>query len=215
MYKAVLDLCDEKNTLIESLTEFPQLVDMLRVKADVIEYTGGLDAQLLPGIITSKPAQKKILCQTAIVHTTALSVYINSLSNPGLKGKNNYSYEDLMQSDDDELILIMQRIYEDIDNNLVHLIKYDISTTTLADFAELIANYNDPLPATELIANQHKTYSDQLEALFNETDKLLKTGMDKLVLQFKTINPEFYYAYKNNRVIADTAVPHGETGNNF
>ena len=58
------------------------------------------------------------------------------------------------------------------------------------------------------IISEAKTATAQLEAEIEVADRLLADGLDKLVLQFKDSEPEFYNNYTNARIIVDNASGH-------
>jgi len=66
-----------------------------------------------------------------------------------------------------------------------------------------IVNYSAIVPAPRNAASLRSAYSETLVLQFKEADSILKNQVDKIAAQFKTLLPEFYAAYKNNRIILD------------
>ncbi len=50
-----------------------------------------------------------------------------------------------------------------------------------------------------------KTVTKQVAGEFRAADRLLRNGLDELILQFKVTSPAFFSDYQNARAIVDTA----------
>lgn len=203
MYNAVLNFCDENSATIATLTAFPTVLTAFANKVEAIEDMGQLEAQVISGVTINKADLKKTLSQTASTNAAALFAFATAENDVVLKEKARYSYSDIFRLKDEELTLVVQNIIDQVNANVASLAGYGITAATVADFQDLIDDYNSNAPTPRNAISLRKSYKVQLQTLFKEADSILKDQMDKLALQLKTANPGFYIAYTNNRVIID------------
>jgi hypothetical protein len=85
--------------------------------------------------------------------------------------------------------------------NLAALADYGITQAALDSLQTAINTYSADTPKTRTAISQRKTTTANLAALFDETDRLLKDRMDKLVQTFKAANPDFVQTYEATRRI--------------
>ena len=133
----------------------------------------------------------------------AVYAYATSVNDPVLQQKANYSYSDLIRLKDDELTTVTQNIHDEASAVQANLASYGVTAATLTAFQNLLNDYSSNIPSPRNAVAQRKAYKDQIIILFTETDNILNGQLDKIALQFKTDQPDFYMTYKNNRKIVD------------
>jgi hypothetical protein len=69
-----------------------------------------------------------------------------------------------------------------------------------------IAAFGGLLAKPRATIGQHKLHTGNLTMLFAQVDSILYDRLDKLVVQFKISQPDFYNSYKNARNIINTSV---------
>lgn len=201
MYNAVIAYCNESDGITVAIPAFAPAFAAFTNIANAIDSTAQLEAQVITGITINKADLKKVLCTSAEGLAAAVYAYASVEGDPVLQEKSNYSVSDFLRLKDDELTIISQNLHDAAAGIVADLLTYGVTAATLEAFQELIDEYSDSVTAPRNAVALRKTYVAQLKILFKETDKILKTQLDKLALQFKTSQPEFYATYKNNRRI--------------
>lgn len=201
MYNAVISYCDESDGITAPLPAFAITLTAFNAKANAIDTTAQLEAQVITGITINKGDLKKALCTSAEGLAAAVYAYATAEEDPVLQQKANYSLSDFLRLKDDELSIIVQNLHDAAADVVASLLAYGVTAATLEALQDLIDEYSSTVSAPRNAAALRKTYVAQLKTLFNEADEILKTQLDKLALQFKASQPEFYSTYKNNRRI--------------
>jgi len=205
MYNAVINYSDASAAVTAAIAAYGTTLTAFKAKVTAITTTGQLEAQVISGITISKADLKKALCTSTTGVAAALFAYASSISDAELKEKANYSYSDLFKLKDDELPLIVQNIHDEANTVVASLTPYGITAATLTAFQALIDQYSNKVSAPRNAKAQRAAYMEQLLTLFKEADAMLKNQLDKVALQLKPTQPDFYIAYKNNRIIIDAA----------
>jgi hypothetical protein len=204
MYNAVIAYCDESTGITETIPAFDTTLTAFKAEINAIETTAQLEAQIITGIAINKADLKKSLCNSAEGLAAALFAYATAEEDPVLQEKANYSFSDLFKLKDDELTFFVQNLHNDASAIVASLAPYGVTAATLSALEDLIEEYGDSVSAPRNAAALRKTYVAQLVTLFKECDTILKAQLDKLAVQFKTTQPEFYATYKNNRKIINS-----------
>lgn len=201
MFNAVIAYCDESTAITASLPAFATDLAAFKSSVENIDETAQLEAQVISGIAINKADLKDGLCNSAETLAAALFAYATAEDNVILQQKANYSMSDFQRLKDDELVIITQNLHDVAVPIVASLENYGVTVGTLADFEDLIEDYNDSVSAPRNAAALRKTYVAQLKTLFKVSDDFLKDRLDKLAIHFKQSQPEFYFTYKNNRRI--------------
>ena len=98
-----------------------------------------------------------------------------------------------------------QNIHDKGTANLAALADYGITAQMLADLQDLIDRYSADTPKPRSAISSRKTTTANLAALFDQTDRILKERMDKIVVLFRSSQPVFVETYENARRIIDPA----------
>ncbi len=203
MYNAVISYCDDNTGTTETIPAFATTLTAFKAEVNAINSTAQLEAQVITGIAINKADLKKSLCTSGESLAAALYAYATAEEDPVLQEKSKYSYSDLIKLKDDEVAIIVQNLHNDAIAIVASLAPYGVTAATLEALNDLIEEYSDSVSAPRNAAALRKTYVAQLVTLFKECDTILKAQLDKLAVQFKSSNPEFYNTYKNNRKIVN------------
>lgn len=201
MYNAVLSFCNQNEIIVATIPAFTTAVDNLIAKKDQIDNTAQQEAIIITGITINKANLKKIMIDSATNIASAGFAYATSSNNAVLKEKFKFTSSDFQRFKDDELPLIVQNIHDNANSVAAQLVAFGITAPMLASFQTQITNYTNAVPSPRNAAAQRKALRELLVTYFSEADQILKERMDKLALQFKTSDPEFYNSYRNNRII--------------
>jgi hypothetical protein len=201
MYNAVLAFCNQFQTTVDTIPAFTTAVDNLIAKKDQIDNTAQQEAIIITGITINKANLKKTMVVSATNIASAGFAYATSVNNAVLKEKFKFTSTDFQRYKDDELPLVVQNIHDNANSVAAQLVAFGITAPMLTAFQNEITNYTNAVPSPRNAAAQRKALRALLVTYFKEADLTLKDQMDKLALQFKTSDPEFYNAYRNNRII--------------
>lgn len=201
MYNAVAAFCTTNNAIVNTVPALQTAVTNLKAQIVVLTQAAQNEAAIIVGITQNKATLKKTLAQTATSHAAALFAFANSQNDEVLKAKAKTSFSQLYGLKDEELTIITQNISAELTANQAGLVPYGITAALITAFNNLITQYNTAVPQPRNAASQKKVSGQQLKTIFKKIDDLLKLEMDKLVIQFKTTNINFFNGYKSNRVI--------------
>ena len=205
MYRATQKHCEASAALIATIPAFAIAFGSYKAKVASIIATAQQEEVITKGIAIDKDEAKKTLCQLATDIAAPIFAYASANNNNTLKQSANTSYSELLRSKDDQLAPRCQNIFDSAKNNLTALAPYGITTTTIATLQSTIDNYQAKVPTPRNAAAQKSTIKKNLVSLFKETDKVLKEQLDKTLVAFKAVNPDFVKTYKSNRIIIDPA----------
>lgn len=203
MYHAVINYCDDNAAITATVPAFGTAFSAFENKVEAIEETAQLEAQVITGITIDKKVLRTSLTEQASGIAAVVYAYASGISNNTLKEEVNFSKSDLAVLRDDQLTPTVRNIHIKATDNLAALATYGITAPTLDAFDDLIDDYAAAVPTPRNAAAQRKAYATALKNHFKDADSILKDQLDKLAVQFKSTNPDFYNTYKNNRIIID------------
>ncbi len=83
-----------------------------------------------------------------------------------------------------------------------------VTPAKLKALKDLVAKFEKVKPLPRNGVSDGSSATRRLTVLFSRTSKLLRTRLDRLVVQFKKTEPEFYFAYQSARKIVQLAATH-------
>jgi hypothetical protein len=76
---------------------------------------------------------------------------------------------------------------------------YGIEEKDFMQLEEAVSVYENFINRPQIIREERSLHTKNLKELFSEADSLLYDQLDKLIVLFKTVSPDFYFAYKTAR----------------
>ena len=176
-------------------------------KANIAQIvnTAQLKDAPLAGITADKSTFKQTLCQLAADTAGPVFAYATITGNNTLKEAVNFNLTKLVRTRDEQLAARCQNIHDRANENLAALADYGITAAKLTVLQTAIDNYAAQTPKPRTAATQRKVHNANLRQQFKQTDDLLKNVLDKLIVGFRTTNPDFVNGYFANRVIVDAS----------
>jgi len=205
MYNAVLTHIEASNAITVTVPAFATAATTLRTTYNNIVEAAQQETLAITGITIDKTEARLALCNEAARIAAAIFAYASSISNNELKQQVNYPISKLQNTNDELLIPVVNNISALGTANIAALATYGVTATTISDFEDTIEDYQELIPNPRNAVTSRSAVRTSIINLFKEGDAILKNQMDKLALQFKTTEPEFYNTYKNNRIILDAA----------
>jgi hypothetical protein len=203
MYRAVANHCNANPAIVATVPAFQTAVTALNANISTILSTAQMEVQVISGITADKSALKESLAQQAADIAAIVFAFASSTNNNTLKEQVKFSFREILRIKDDLIAPTCLNIHDAANANLAALAAYGITAATLTAFNNAITNYSAAVPSPRNAVSLRAAYKKDITNLIKQTDKLLKEQLDKLSVQFKTANTEFYNAYKSNRVIID------------
>ncbi len=203
MYRAVQLFCNNNSAITVASPAFTAALATLDANISAIISTASSQTEVITGIAIDKTVLKKNLSQAAADLAALVYAYAVSINNNTLKQEVNYAYSDFYRIKDDLLAPTAQNVHDAATANLAALAPYGVIAPMLAALLTTIQNYGTAVPTPRNAKALKSTYAANLKQLFKQTDNLLKNQLDKIVVSFKTTQPDFYNTWLNNRIIID------------
>lgn len=201
MYRTTESYCDANPTIVAANVAFQAAFNSFKANIKSIIDTAQADDVPLTGITADKNNSKQKLIQMTAETAGVIYAYAATVGDNTLKMAVSFTVSDLTRMREDSLAARCQSVRDAGAANLAALKDYGITQATLDNLQTQIDTYSADTPKTRTAISQRKTTTANLAALFDETDRLLKDRMDKLVLTFKAANPDFVQTYEATRRI--------------
>lgn len=205
MYNAVISFCDANAATVATVPAFQTALNSFKDIFSTILQTAQLEAQVITGITMDKAQLRNDLAAKAVEISAAIFAYASSTGNNTLKERANYSLTDMLRLKDELLGPTSVNIANDANANAAALVSYGVTAAAITDFNTMIGSFMTAVASPRNAVTQRATYSAMLKTNFKDGNDVLKNQMDKIALQFRADQPEFYSTYKNNRIILDAA----------
>lgn len=212
MYVAVEQYCDDNDAIVSTIPALKTAHSGFKIKITAIRNTVQQQSVQTGGIAQDKNVLRVTLCDATLNIASAVMAFAKDKNNLQLFEECNYSRSELLKLKDSQITQICTSIKEKAEAHLGELNDYGITATELTEFQTVIDQYIQATPKPRGATAQKKTSTQNLKQLFAETDDILKTRMDKLVLKLKNTHPDFYHTYQNTRTIIDLGKSSGKNG---
>jgi hypothetical protein len=203
MYDAVIAYCNSNAAIIATLPAFQTAFTSFQSIVGNIHSTVQLEANVITGITADKSQLKANLSAQATNLAAMIFAYASNLNINSLKEQVNFSPSDIKMMKDERLLASCGNIRDAANANLAPLADYGITAATITAFQTMIDAYAALVSSPRNAVSQRASYAKTLTVLFKQADASLKSQMDKMALNFKTSNDNFYNTYKSNRLIID------------
>lgn len=208
MFQTVEDHCEASSGIIAANVAFQTAFDNFKTKVAAIINTAQQADLALTGLAAGKKTSKQDLCNLAADVAAITYAFADATANDTLKGEVNYTLSDLSKMKDSLLAPRCQNIHDLAFANKTALVDYGITAAILTNLQTAIDSYTETIPKPRTAVSNRKTLNSNLKQTFKETEAILENQMDKLVVAFKSANPDFVQTYFTVRQIID---PHTTT----
>ena len=162
-------------------------------------------AERSTGATADKRRCRESMCDAALVIAGAVRAYAIDNDNLELAGKVDFSLTTLLGGRDRAGAEKCQTIHQLASEKVGNLSEHGVTPAKLKSLQTKIDAYRACLQRPRQIIAESKTATAQLEAEIEVADQLLTDSLDRLVLQCKDSEPEFYNNYTNARAIVNNA----------
>ena len=213
MYTVVDAVLDANSVAVATVAALVTAHTNLKAKITAISNTSEQQKTVTSGVTPDKNFTRETLRNTTVTNAGLLYAYAVSVNNIILQSISKLTYSDLKELKDDELGERGQTIHDNANTHIASLPPFGITAAILTSYQTLIDTYETKAPAPRAKQSEQVALTEQVKTLFTETDSLVKNTTDKLMLNFKTSDPEFYNTYQSAREIIDPgSIPTQATG---
>lgn len=166
----------------------------------------------LTGITTDKDMALEKLSDSSIEIAGAIYSYAHDGKNHELMAKVNYKSTRIKNMSQSDLLAIAGIILEEaLKISSIDLANEGISAEDLTVYQEMIARFSAVKSSKQEAIIDRSGTTEKLNHLFMEASSLIKDKLDRLAMQFKRKDPEFYLKYRAARVVHYRSVAKKET----
>lgn len=205
MYDAVLTHCENNSAIVATVPAFQTAVDAFEDIVDDLRNAAQNELQAISGYTQDKTQQRADLIELTLDVAGAIHAYATSVDNLVLKEQVKLVYSDLNRLKDELLGPACTNILDAANNNAAAIVPFGVTAAKITALDDAIEDYLSAVPAHRNAVSNRSSVGEQIKQLFKDGDALLKNQLDKLALQFKATEPNFYNSYRNNRIILDAA----------
>lgn len=203
MYNVVVSVMDNNTAKVATVPALVTVAASFNTTVQAINNTAGEQSLVTTGVTPDKNVTRESLRTTTVNIAGILYAYAVSVNNIVLQERSRVTYSDVRNAKDDELAERAQNIHDDANAVIASLPPFGITAAVLTSYQTLIDSYAVKSPAPRAAQSQQVALTAQLKELFKEADATLKNLMDKLMLNFKTSDLEFFNTYTAAREIID------------
>jgi len=205
MFTSVKLACAENSAIWASVPAFGAAFAKFNTCVERIQEFAQKQAERSTGATADKRRCRESMCDAALVIAGAARAFAIDNNNLELAGKVDFSRSTLLGGRDRTSAEKCQTIHRLASENLGDLTEHGVTPAKLKGLQTKIDAYMACLQRPRQIIAESKTATAQLEAEIETADQLLTDSLDRLVLQFKDSEPEFYNNYTNARAIVNNA----------
>jgi hypothetical protein len=201
MYRATQQVCNNNPTITATNVKFIIALGLFADEINAILNANTNQALKITGLTDSKASKKETVCEQAIEVAGIITAWADEQGDEDTLAKVHFSVSELMRLKDDEVVPVIQNIFNIATTNAVVLAPYGIDTAMLDALQAAMVAYSASTPLPKTAISERKSQGMQLKQMFATADRILKMRMDKLVTVFNENYPDFVTTYTNARVI--------------
>ena len=165
----------------------------------------------LTGITEDKDLTLDNLTDSTIEIAGAVYSYAHDMGNNALMSKVNFKSTALEKMSQSEVLAVAGIVLEEALKIPAEALSNEgITAEELAAFGELIAVFKNIKSANKEAVIDRSGTTEKISELFKEASSLIKNKLDRLAVQFKRKDPDFYFKYKAARAVQYRTTPKDE-----
>ncbi|HAZ03459.1 MAG: hypothetical protein A2W90_16525 [Bacteroidetes bacterium GWF2_42_66] len=208
MYKVVLSVCTNAAQVCSRVPAFQKAVNDFQVLVTEIERLQALQSADNKGITVDNQVLNNQLSESALTICGALFAWASENGTHKLKEKVNYQKSDFIRFSQTERIAVCTGILEDAKMYADKLVNNGITQENISELETLLNSYRNAYTKPREMVVSRTAITEALLNAFKKANALLKEQTDRLVLQFKNSDPEFYQQYRQARVTEERGIRH-------
>ena len=204
MFGGLVALSDSYQTIVNGVVGLRKgFDDLKKVSSDM-----GEEFKEIVPLNGAKEARKlavKALANDTLAVAGAIHSYATEVGDGELAAKVKYSETKLVKGGPDKLIPRAEMIVELANENLEFLTEQNITAAKITALEVKIAAVKKAAGKPHASSVDRKAANEELLRLRRKGNTILKGRLDKLMVQFRDTEPEFYAKYKASRRIVHSA----------
>ena len=211
MFETVMTVLDNNSTVWNSIPPIVEIKTKVDTNIYKIRELRQKQEKDFTGITVNKAEVQEKLIAATLKLIGGLMAYSTVNNDHRLRNSINYTKSDLFLSRDNILYDKALLVYNIAQPLAAELSVYLIIEEDILAVDTLLKKYEQAIPEKRAATSETKAATEALKQTFRATSLLLKDKLDNLMLIFQAVNPDFYNAYTNSRIIIDLGRRH--TGN--
>ena len=212
MYLGEKKILTDYNATWVAIPGFATVVSTFISKIALIQATENRQQRTTKGVTTNKKNKKLLLIEKALVVAGGILSVAQETNDTELFELVNFTASELEHIGDTLLLDRATLILDTGNANAAAILPKGITAVILGELQTMVTEYETVVVSPRDLIVDKKTATAQLKVLFLDTDALLKDNLDRLMMQFKTSNNEFFRKYFNGREIIDLGTQHTRLG---
>jgi hypothetical protein len=208
MYLAVSAFLSETTSVWNSVPGIVSAVNQFHTHLEEISKQVRIQETPATGIAKQKKKIKIQLIETLVAVAGAIQSIAHDNNDHELFQSMYYTPGILKIKSTIKTASIANIVYKKALTLTPELLDKGITATTLADFHNLIQQFDNLGQTPRAAKSERKSATQSLKTRIHQTDSFLKNNLDNLMLQFTVSNRGFYSNYRNNRNIIDLGTRH-------
>lgn len=203
MYFATSRVLDENSSLFSSIEALINAHNALKSNMEVLGDYRQIQAMKSSGLTTQKQVLRGKMMQLLLRTCSALKAHALVSENIELKQKCTYNKTEFVRMSD-PVFADVARLILDLALPLIDALGiYFLEQQHLDELADLIVQFKASIPGKRAASSVSKVSTKMIQEIIHKNDTLLKESLDNLMDPFEYVQPDFYRAYKNARIIVD------------
>jgi hypothetical protein len=203
MYLTVQKVTNSNVEVWKDLPAFKNIFNEYEGVLSKIKAISLVQEKKITGAAKDKKEARNAAIEKCLTIIGAFHTYAVVSGNNKLADSVSYSADDLYRSRDTILASRLNIVHEIVREYIDDMAEYGVVQEDLDELAGLTEKYaatcEDP---REAITNRARA-TKQLKDLIKNADTLLRTRLDKLIILFKSKQPDFWQQFKNARKIVN------------
>lgn len=200
--KAVIKEAKNKPTTVNKIPNFKKGIDRLEEITNELEILSVEQGTDITGITDNKGDVQGNLSDTTVDVAGAVYTYAMSINDKDLMAKVNFTPGLIPDMNGGDLIIAAEVVLAEA-KKVAPLLLADngISAEDLTEMETLITLYKEVKPAPRVARVDHASATERIRLLFLEMTQLFRGTLDRLAVQFKKKDLDFYLKYRAARNI--------------
>jgi hypothetical protein len=208
MYEAVIAVLDSNSSIWNSIPAIVEIKTNVETNIDKIRELRQIQEKDSTGITVNKAEIQENLIAATLKLIGGLMAYATVTNNHELRNSINYKKSDLEYTRDNILYDKALLVYNTAQPLAAELAVYLIGEEDILAVDTLLKEYEAAIPEKRAAVSESKAATQALKQTIKATSFILKDKLDNLMLIFQAVNPDFFNAYTNSRIIIDLGRRH-------
>lgn len=203
MFLAVHGICNDKKSIWIELPGFVNTFNKFEEIISKIDDQRQIQEGITLGVTESKHKEEGEMVQITLEIAANVYAYASLIDDQELRNKVNYSPSTLRNARDTILKDICQSVHDAASEVVSELGDYGVTPEILEKQQKEIDEFAEILAKPRKAISTRATATSRIEELMKEGDDLLRHQLDKLMVNYKVREPEFYNMYQNARKLVN------------